>query len=353
MLNTFISTPLTTIKTVCNALTVNQRMGIALAGMVLCLGITAYTPNFAAGLVVTGMGIWLTKEFISRLRILWPNIFPLLKNYTSYLYRLSNSLFVAPPALEFLYVAALLLISVSIPFTWFFREMRGISYVGNIFFGFLCLAGVLDLSQQVFRFTRLTWAKTIGKVFLAFIGSVLLYVSSSIAKQITHGITLTDPQHFPDFVGWLTAMAMPALYIFSGIAFLAAWTLCLYALAAIAVLVHLSKEFVLTQLELLKLRPRTVCRPNVNWLIVATRMGSMIVALFFISETYSGLFFKNEKYITNHLEKILVMMEYRKQGECTNLNPGEKYSYLDDEKISVATSDHDGYRFSSRICSKE
>lgn len=349
MLKVLIDIPLTIIRNNFQRLSVNRRRGIFLIGTLFFLSIFAYYPIALGLLVITGVLILTTKTLLIRLHILWPSVWPAFRKNAIYLSQRAKSLLIASPALEFLYIGSLLLISIVILLSLLFRNQNVIS-VGNVILFLVCLPGMLDLSYQVFRFTRLTWARTIGKISLAFIGSVFLYIGSSISKQIAHSITLTDPRYFPDFVGWLTAMAMPALYIASGILLLAIWIIFLYFLSGIAAVIHTLIDVFQPKRLVSHSRSTASYSLEIDWLIITTRLISMGASIFFILSTYFGLFYNNEKYITSSLEKMLVMMEYRAQGECNSLRTGEVFSYLQDEKISVAMRNQDSYTFTSRNC---
>lgn len=276
--------------------------------------------------------------------------------------RVMRHFFAIAPEVEFLHVSTILLVLVSIAYILVTKNSSGFNTLGQIFLCLICIAATVDTGRQVIQLTRITWARTIGKIILAGVGAALFYLATAISKQIVHGITATDPKYYSEFSSLFATLAMPVLYLLLGTMVLGLWALAQLLIAFIVmalggVLSGITSNAPAWKLFLYRLQqgkrpPRNYRAPTVDfrWVVVWMRPVSLILSVGLILSALVYLLNEYGKSLEAIAEKSLIALKYRRGSKCLGLPAQAEVAYLEKGVVSVAKQEDGRFKFSTQKC---
>ena len=339
-----------------------QRAALVLSALGMLFWLTIKFPELFGLIVLLGSVSVLVKKLLFRIWTLGCQIQKPLFRRTVRIIRKTRSLLKIAPEVEFLYVGTILLAIISFAYILATKDYSGFSLLGQIFLGFICFTATVDTGRQVLHLTRITWARTIGKVVLAGIGSALFYIATAISKKIAYWITATDPKYYSEFSSLFATLAMPVLYLLLGAIILALWAVAQAMTVIVVIGLSSALRTVITNtsakhLFLYRLqqgkRPPQNYRTSVDefwWLIVWMRPVSLVLSLGLIVSASVYVLNKYGKSIESITIRSLVSMEYMQNSKCLGLPEHAAVAYIDRGMISVAIEKDGHYKFSTQNC---
>ncbi len=276
--------------------------------------------------------------------------------------RAMRNFFAIAPEVEFLHVSTILLVLVSFAYILATKNPSGFNMLGQILLGLICIAATVDTGRQVVQLTRITWARTIGKIILAGVGAALFYVATAISKQVAHGITASDPKYYSEFSGLFAALALPILYLLLGSLVLGLWAVVQLVIAFIVMVLGgvlsgitsntLAWKLFLYRLQQGKRPPQSYRAPTVDfrWIVLWMRPVSLILSVGLILSALVYLLNEYGKSLEVIAVKSLVALEYRRGSKCLGLPAEAEVAYLERGMISVSKKENGQFKFSTQNC---
>lgn len=249
---------------------------------------------------------------------------------------------------------ALTTIVVLITFVYFFitKDIHAFTIFNTVILMLLGAAAIFDMSSRISWLMKKAWAKVIGKAALAGLGAALIFIASAVAKQNVGELTQADPQYFPEFIGFLTSLYTPLLFGFVVACVLLLWALLEFLgvilILGLAAIVSLSIRPIFGQIyearffDRIRLgkKGRKDSEDNSSeWrgLIYVMRPIALGIATYIIASPITTISSNFSKDIEQAEKRILVMMHYHPNAECTNLDKKALVANLkDDGIVSVA-----------------
>lgn len=344
------------------ASTRTQRAVFVGLSVVLLLVLLKNYPQIIGIAVLLGTLAVFTKALLFRIWDLARKIrMPLLRRVVR-IVRAMRLFFAISPEIEFLHAVTVFLVLVSFAYILASKDPSGFNTLGQVLLGLVCVATALDTGRQIVQLTRVTWARSIGKILLAGIGAALFYIAIAIAKHVVHGITATDPKYYSEFTSLFAMVLMPLLYLVLGSALLALWAIVQLVIAfAILALGSIMggitsnaptwKHF-LYRLQQGKRPPRDYRPPagDLRWAVVWMRPFGLLLSVGLILSAISYLLQTYEKPLEAAMVKTLVAIEYKGGGKCLGLPAGAEVAYLEKGTVSIVEQIQQRFSFSTQRC---
>jgi len=343
-------------------LTTPQKMAFVTLSMATLLGLIITVPQIVGPVIVLCTLAVFIKALLSRMWELGHQIRrPLFRRFVRII-GVTRRFFAISPEVEFLHVSTIFLVLISLAYVQATENLTAFNALGQVFLGLVFIAATVDTGRQVVQLTRITWAKTIGKVGLAGVGAALFYVATAFSKQIVHGITATDPKYYSEFSGLFATLAMPVLYLLLGLVVLGTWAFTQLAFAFVATVVGspLSRitsnvpawKLFLYRMQHGKRPPQNYCAPKVDFrlAVVWMRPISLILSIVLILSALKYILNEYGESLKSVTVKSLVALEYKPGSRCLGLPPEVEVAYLQNGLISVAKQVDGHFSFSTQKC---
>lgn len=343
-------------------MTREQRAALIFLALGGLLWLTIKIPELVGTVVFTGTLVVFIKELLLRIWKLGCQIRRPLFRRAVRIVRVIRRLFAIAPEVEFLHVSTILLALISFAYILATKNHSGFNTLGQIFLGLICIAATVDTGRQVVQLTRITWARTIGKIVLAGVGAALFYVATAISKQIVHGITATDPKYYSEFSSLFATLAMPFLYLLLGALVLGLWAIAQLVIAVVVMTISSALSMIITNAPAWKLflyrlqqgkrPPQNYRAPTVDfrWLVVWMRPVSLILSVVLIVSALVYLLNEYGKSLEAIAVKSLVALEYRSGSKCLGLPAQAEVAYLERGMVSVVKQEAGRFKFSTQKC---
>lgn len=233
----------------------------------------------------------------------------------------------------------------------------------------LSAATFLDWYARLKYVLSISIAKQVVKWIVAFLATITVFLSTVIAKQLTHSIAQADPASMPEFVRLVSAFVFPfalsAVISASLTALMVAQYLVLFVGLSLAMPLKVAvssfspsirKHWGEIGYRVLNGKRPLNSRPRWGQLINGVQHFFRPVGTGAIAALVSllGIYSVN---LAGHIPKkymqaLLVMTEYRAPHLCENVLDSKYVAYLQDGYVSVATPLAEGYKFSVEKCHK-
>jgi len=234
----------------------------------------------------------------------------------------------------------------------------------------LCAATSLDWYTRLKYILSISVIKLSAKLVFAFLVATTVFVSTVIAKQLTHSIALADPSSMPEFVRLASAFVFPfalsAILSLTLSVFMFAQYLVLFAGLVITMPIRyavasfsppMRTQLVGIGYRVLNGRRPQTSRPWWDHLVDGVQhflrpvgtgaIAAMVILLGIFTLEIAG------KIPEQYMQKLLVKTEYRTPHLCENVLASANVAYLQDGYVSVATPQSEGYKFSVEKCHKQ
>jgi len=246
------------------------------------------------------------------------------------------------------------------------RNIHAFSISNTAVLLFLGAAAIFDVTSRISWLMKKAWAKVIGKAALAGLGAAIIFIATAFAKQNVGELTQADPEYFPEFIGLLTSLYTPSLFgvaLACVVGLLAAFELLSAILIVIFVAIPLyflissmlSKEHAARFFDRIRFgKSRKIDSENnsAEWrvIIYVMRPIALAIAIYMIASPIAAIFSNFSKDIEQAEKRVLVMMHYHPNTECTNLDKKALVANLkDDGIVSIALTGSD-INFSQQKC---
>lgn len=258
------------------------------------------------------------------------------------------------------------LISIALTFVnWVLGiEIEGSDYIAAATIALLAYA----VARHAYHVLRLiagwTWSKVLWKAIYLAVASVALWLSRADAAKVILLLTNETPEHFSNFAGML-ASGFFVLRLIQALAFvLFAFSMLQFAFLLFNMLTqHLAINFsILSKTHVERLacfwrRLRTGEKSKVpakaEWLrdciAMLAPIGLLIWALLLLFGP--ALLMRNPS-TTALLSNLLVRIEYSHAGACHGISSQGLFARVNDDRVSQAVKEGDGYTFRTVACKK-
>jgi hypothetical protein len=233
----------------------------------------------------------------------------------------------------------------------------------------LCVATFVDWYARLRYVLSISVIRQSAKLVVAFLAATTVFLSTVIAKQLTHSIALADPASMPEFVRLISAFVFPFALSAVLSATLSFVMITQYVVLLAGMFITMPIKYTVvcfsppmrTRLVGIGYRVLHGRRPSNNrpwWdqLVDGVQhflrpVGTGAIAGFVI---FLGVVVVD---LAGHipgkyLQAVLVKTEYRSPHLCENILASAHVAYLQDGYVSVATPQSEGYKFSVEKCHK-
>lgn len=233
----------------------------------------------------------------------------------------------------------------------------------------LCVATFIDWYARLRYVLSITVIRQSAKLAVAFLAATTVFLSTVIAKQLTHSIAQADPASMPEFVRLVSAFVFPFALSAVLSATLSFVMIAQYVVLLAGMFVTLPIKYAIagfsppmrSQLVGIGYRVLYGRRPSNNrpwWdqlvdgvqhFLRPVGTGAIAGLVIFLGLGVVDLAgHVPEKY----LQALLIKTEYRSPHLCENVLTSAHVAYLQDGYVSVATPQSEGHKFSIEKCHK-
>ena len=345
-----------------------RLLAVTLASIFLLILLKNTQPYLGIVIVLVLLSRTAWKMLHNAIALL-PRVLKKLFRKTWRIIRTVRSFYKLPIELEFFYSIIIAFSIIPILYLVIISDAQGFKKILQLAIIPALIAAPLDVIHRISWLIKKTWAKVIGKFFLAGIGVLLAIISTSISRQITKNITEVDSQQLSEFVALLSSIFTPWLYIIALLAIIGLFSTIEFIFLLAGFIVYMlflpwaeqlagkmatqkimfriitgkklrdcsDSKLISTKSMLIFLRPLAI-------IITAAASGT---ALLEIGSTESP----NTK---NLLSQVIVFMHYHPNTDCLNIEKGIMIFELKDEKtISVYRKNNNNtYSFKRQACSR-
>jgi len=267
---------------------------------------------------------------------------------------------------EFFHAMTIVIVLISFIFFLITKDLSGYAFFNSAIVILLSSAAFFDVISRISWLTKKAWAKVIGKAAIAGLGAALIFVASAAAKQHIGDLTHADPKYFPEFSGLLTSIYTPLLFgialtaislLWASIELLGVVVILSFIVMPLSMLMeHLfSKEYANRFFSRLKAGKKSALNsvdssPEWTWVIYVMRPIAAIIAIYVIASSFGSSISYFSKGIAYSEKKVLVMMHFRKNTDCTNMSEKALIADLKENEVSEALIGKSDIIFSVKKC---
>ena len=233
----------------------------------------------------------------------------------------------------------------------------------------LCVATFIDWYARLRYVLSITVIRQSAKLVAAFLATTTVFLSTVIAKQLTHSIAQADPASMPEFVRLISAFVFPFALSAVLSATLSFVMITQYVVLLAGMFVTMPIRYTVASFSP-PMRSRLVGvgyrvlygrRPSNNrpWWdqlvdgvqhflrpVGTGAIAGLVIFLGFVVVDLAG------HIPGKYMQALLVKTEYRSPHLCENVLASAHVAYLQDGYVSVATPLSEGYKFSVDKCHK-
>ncbi len=277
--------------------------------------------------------------------------------------------FTASPVALTLYAACFGIASISTGILMWTQSPLVFSFFGITAGVVLCVATFIDWYARLRYILSIAVIRKSIKLVVAFLATTTVFLSTVMAKQLTHSISQADPTSMPEFVRLISAFVFP----FALSAVLSATLSLVMIMQYIALFIGISVSIPITyaassfspqmrnKLAGISYRVLHGKRPlnnrawwdkfvdGVQHFFRPIGTGAIAGLVIFLGMAVINL---AEHIPKKYMKALLVNTEYRNPHLCENVLASAHVTYLQDGYVSVATSSSEGYKFSVEKCHK-
>lgn len=191
-------------------------VGLAMCAMCVMHGLPILSAVFLV--VFFGGFVW---DQLKRARAEWPKVRTSFSDKVNSIVASVKSFYGSTPIISFAYSICMIVAATFFILLFLFGVKPVQPYVLYGSVSIFALAGSIEYIDRTIRILRNAWARTVGKLVLAGVGAVVYLLANAIARHVTVALTQADPKFFPSFVGLVSLVLAPILYVY-GIALIAA-----------------------------------------------------------------------------------------------------------------------------------
>lgn len=267
---------------------------------------------------------------------------------------------------EFFHALTTIVVLITSLYFFITKDIHAFSISNTAVLLFLGAAAIFDVTSRISWLMKKAWAKVIGKAALAGLGAAIIFIATAFAKQNVGELTQAEPEYFPEFIGLLTSLYTPSLFgvaLACVVGLLAAFELLSVILIVSFVAIPLyflissilSKEHAARFFDRIRFgKSRKIDSENnsAEWrvMIYVMRPIALAIAIYMIASPIAAIFSNFSKDIEQAEKRVLVMMHYHPNTECTNLDKKALVANLkDDGIVSIALTGSD-INFSQQKC---
>lgn len=233
----------------------------------------------------------------------------------------------------------------------------------------LCVATFIDWYARLRYALSITVIRQSAKLVVAFLAATTVFLSTVIAKQLTHSIAQADPASMPEFVRLISAFVFPFALSAVLSATLSFVMITQYLVLLAGMFVTMPIKYTVacfsppmrTRLVGIGYRVLYGRRPPNNrpWWdqlvdgvqhflrpVGTGAIAGLVIFLGLVVVDFAG------HIPGKYLQALLVKTEYRSPHLCENVLASAHVAYLQDGYVSVATPQSEGYKFSVEKCHK-
>ena len=341
-----------------------RLIALALVGLVMCAmcvvhGLPILSAVFLVGLF--GKFVW---DQLMRARVEWPNVRTSFSEKVNSIVTSVKSFYGPTPVISFAYSLCTIVVAIFfiLPFLFGVKPVQTYVLYGGA--SIFALAGSIEYIDRTIRILRNTWARTAGKLVLAGLGAVVYLLADAIARHVAVALTQSDPKFFPSFVGLVSLVLAPILYVY-GIALIAAiWSVLeiftafvLYAALQILDFFHRYLGDIRLAIDLSRGRTQPRVRIDAARIDGATKelvfmLGRSLLFCFFtilIMQGAAKLLQWPSGWVDKGLRYALIQLEYNDQYICGQKNKVMTVS-LENGQYSVAQVGKSNVEFGTVAC---
>lgn len=328
------------------------RAKFVLIMLVIVFGTLILFPAQSGLVIIFVVSTYLTFKLLRHISKLYPTVNSRIIRKTWKLVIGIRQFYKVSEEVEFFHAMTIVVVLISFIFFLATRNLAGYAHFNSAIVILLSSAAFFDVISRISWLTKKAWAKVVGKAAIAGIGAAIIFVASAAAKKHIGDLTHADPKYFPEYAGLLTSIYTPLLFgiALTGIGLL--WA-CLEFLGVVFILTFIvmplsilfehpfSKEYAYRFFSRLKSGKKstfnsTNSSPEWKWLIYVMRPIAAAIAIYVIASSFGSLISYFSEGIAHAEKRVLVMMQYRQNSECTNLNEKALIANLKDNIVSEA-----------------
>lgn len=333
--------------------------------LIVVWGAIRYVPNLAASVFMALVSYAGVRSVIRRARkARWPSRWDVVR----FVRGMRKSIAASPVALT-LYAACFGLSSIAASILMWTQSHLVFALFGIAIGVVLCVATFIDWYARLRYVLSIAVVRQTAKLLVAFLAATTVFMSTVIAKQLTHGIAQADPASMPEFVRLVSAFVFPFALSAVLSASLSLVMIAQYVVLLAGILVTTPIKYTVAcfsppmRTRLAGIGYRVLCgkRPSTNqpWWdqlvdgvqhflrpVGTGAIAGLVIVLGLVVVDLAGHI--PEKY----LQALLVMTEYRNPHLCENVLATAHVAYLQDGYVSVAVRQSEGYKFSVQKCHK-
>ncbi|MCS3405862.1 hypothetical protein [Serratia sp. AKBS12] len=337
-----------------------QNINIALA--VTFIAIAIISPKMAAILIYIIMGLALLKIIYSTIKRIFV-IFPLVrKKIITRGWRMvvhTRKFYAISPTTELFFLLSLLIIPVIFVVLLIWQNLSGANVLIAILAITLSCAAFFDIKGKVSWLIKKAWARVIGKLLFAGIGSVAFFIALAGIKQSLYQMTQVDAKHFPEFVNLAATLYTPIIYCyFIGFLLMTMVVIEWFAIMLPMSISPLLSSFYPGKLARVSYRLRTGKKEPSDHtpfqprdLLFLLRIFAPLALVITFSYIANGLSATTDGWLNKTIISALIEMHYHDNADCQNLPWNTKLLRLDKDTVSVVQStETGGFTFSKQRC---
>lgn len=243
------------------------------------------------------------------------------------------------------------------------KDPRVFGWLGGPLVAMATAASLIDIPRQIGALMRLAWAKTIGKVLLAAVGTIAVIVANSVARNVIHSYVHVDPKFMQDFQALAVCLMVPAIYVWLCAVALLVWSglnlLFLSMLTMLAIPAGLLWEAIpKAGRKSLWYRVVNGKRPPPGYkapvfpfggMKLAMRHVSVIIAIVAAGDVWESTWRAQSATVDRIMIDALVALDFRSQSSC-RAPAAARVAYLDRNQILVAQSMGGTWTFTQADC---
>lgn len=359
-------------KVVANALnripTGTPRILFVCATLSVLLVIVTRAPQLVGAPIALGMMVYFVYKLIQRILELFPLVRQHLVRKLWRMVRTTRQFYKIPDEVEFFHAVTIIIAVVSLIYLLATKDAKGYGILNYAIAIFLGAAALFDASWRISWLVKKTWAKAIGKLFFAGIGTALVFVAAAVAKQFVRELTHIGPQHFQEFVSLLTSIFTPLLFGFALCAAVITFAVLEFIGMALALGVAVPAISLLMQSVVGKPRsarffyrirtgkkaPDDYKPEPFEWkgMICFMRPMALMLAIYVVISSMSALASLVSPSAKDWGSHLLVWMHYHPNTDCGNLNRNALIADLEGSNSVSVVSFDTGISFTNKICKR-
>lgn len=359
-------------KIVANALTRipagTPRMLFVYATIIVLLVVVTRVPQLFGIPIVLGMLAYFINKLIRRIIVLFPLVWQHLVRKLWRMVIATRQFYKIPDEVEFFHAVTIIVALMSLIYLLATKDANGYGILNYSIAIFLGAAALFDASSRISWLVKKTWAKAIGKLFFAGVGTALVFVAAAIAKQFVREVTHADPQHFQEFVSLLTSIFTPLLFGFALCA--AVFTFAILEFVGMSLALGLAVPVLSLIIQSIVGKPRSErffyrirtgkqppddYKPEpFEWkgMICFMRPMALVLAIYVVISSMSALTSLASPSAKDWGSHLLVWMHYHTNTDCGNLNRNALIADLDGGNSVSVVSFGTEISFTNKVCKR-